>query len=462
MIRAIRGAALPAVLISFGLTFATLPLAPAHAASQVEFRAKKLNAEQLLKKQGQAVQFILKNFKALPKEQRGKSAPFLKALSNTAKQLKEVRKAAASKDSKAFAAKLPELAAAVAQVDATFKLSGIKDKKVKLGVKTLDKAWNAYLKRVKGGKAPNAKELATKNGRRIHDMQKRLDKMAANKNMTKRQKREIERLQGLLRKALAASKHGNQQWYATVLIADFEGYYAGYYYWYAAYDPQHYQFYRDSWDYFSTSTEYFYSESYSYYEEYSWASYEESVETSESYDFEYTSEEYQSFESEYESSEETLDTATEEEYSATDEDKAIEAADDYDSNEAVDDAADNPDQEADAASDLSDDQSDAADAADEDSSYLDDNSNEEASADNNADDSTANDGDQDDNAAADDAGDENANADDGSDDAGMDNNADGDESAADDSSGDDNSADDGGGDDNGGDDGGSDDGGDEQ
>ena len=75
MKRSIRAGALPAVLLSFGLVFAAMPTGSAVAASQIEFQAKKLNAGQLLKKQGQALSFILKNFKAIPKDKRGKSAP---------------------------------------------------------------------------------------------------------------------------------------------------------------------------------------------------------------------------------------------------------------------------------------------------------------------------------------------------------------------------------------------------
>jgi hypothetical protein len=448
MKRSIRVAALPAAMVSFALAFAILPAGPALAAAQVEFQAKKLNAEQMLEKQGQAVSYILKNIKALPNDKRGKSAPFLKALAATAKNIETVRSAAKAKDNKKLASSLPELASAIAQVNATHALSGIKDKKIDLGVKTLDKVWKDYLKQVKGGSAANAQQIATKNGRRISDMKQRLDKMASNKKMTKRQKTELQRLQKLLAKAQSANKSKDQQWYTVMLLADFDGYYTGYYYWYAAYEPQYYDFYKDSWEYFSTNSSYFYSESSSYYESYSWSSYEESVEVSESYDFEYTSEEYQSFESEYESTEETLDTAAEEEYSATDEDKAIEAADEYDSPENVEDAADDPDPEADAASEMND---DAADA-------VDDNSNDDAAAEDNSENQDVDNADTPDDAAADDNSDDNgqddnATADDASDDTSADDASDtADDSAADDSAGDDDSS----ADDSGGDDGGSD------
>ncbi|MBL0371416.1 hypothetical protein JJB09_05190 [Rhizobium sp. KVB221] len=441
MKRSNKGAAISAALISLGLAFAGITAAPAHAASEIEFQAKKLNADQLLKKQQQAISFILKNYKALPKDKRGKSAPFLKALSATAKNIKAVTAAAQAKDNKKFAAILPELAASVAQVNATFKLSGIKDHKVALGVKTLDKVWSEYLKRVKGGKAANSQEIATKNGRRINDMKRRLDTMAANKAITKNQKRELDQLRRQLDKASDANKRGNQQWYAVMLLADFDGYYAGYYYWYSAYDQNDSAFYRDSWEYFSTTSSYFYSETSSYYESYSWESYELSVETSESYDFEYTSEEYQSFESEYESTEETLETSVEEEYSATEEDQSIEQAEDYDSNETVDDAADNPDPEADAASDMQDEQADAAD----DNSYLDDSTDaQDMTTDDPSDDQSADSPDASDDASAtaDDDGQNDSVADDASDDASMDNDSSADESSADDSASDDSSADD--------------------
>lgn len=450
---------LPTLLISVGLSvgFSASLVSTAMADSKIEFQAKKLNAEQLLKKQGQAVAFIHKAFKALPKDHRGKSAPFLKSLAATAKNIKQLSAAAKAKDGKTFAATLPVLAQSIAQLNQTYRLAKLKDKKIAVGVETLNKAWRQYLKRVKGGKAKNDKELAKANGRRIKDMQRRLDKMAQNK-MNAREKRELERLRKLLDKAQANNRKADQQWYTSIILADFAGYYAGYYYYYTAYDPSYATFYRDSWEYFSTEVSYSYQESYSYYESYSWESYEQTVETSESYDFEQTSEEYNSFEAEYEQTEETVDTAVEEEYQATDEDKAIDTAEDYDSDEKVDDVGDNPDPEADAQSEVEDDSAAADDNSQDDQAYLNDDASDEAAA---PDDS----GDDDSAAPADDNNDDNAAApDDNNDDnaAAPDDNND-DQAAPDDNGGDDNQADDNGGDDNaaddnsGGDDGGGDD-----
>lgn len=442
---------IPALLISaaLGIGFSGLLPSPAMADSKIEFQAKKLNAAQLLEKQHQAVAFILKAYKEIPKEKRGKSAPFLKSLSATAKNIKLVSDAVKAKDNKKFAASLPMLAQSIAELDQTYRMAKLKNKKVAVGVKTLNKAWDAYLKRVKGSKAANDKELATANGRRIKDMQRRLDKMAQNKGIKDKEKREIERLRKLLDKAQANNRKANQQWYTSMILADFAGIYAGYYYYYTAYDPTYASFYQESWEYFSTEVSYSYTESSSYYESYSWESYEQTVETSESYDFEQTSEEYNSFESEYEQTDETVDSAVEEEYQATDEDKAIDAAEDYDSPEQVDDVGDNPDPEADAESTVEDDTAAADDNAtaddnsQDDDAYMNDEPDEAVADDNASDDNGADDNASDDNGADDSAAPDDNGADDS---AAPDDNSD-DSAAPDDSGGDDTPSDDGGGDD---------------
>jgi hypothetical protein len=439
-----RNAVLPALLVTLGLgmglsgTLAT----PLLAQEKVEFQAKKLNAAQLLKKQRQAVAYVLKAYKALPKEQRGKSAPFLKSLAETAKQIKAIDRAADAKDSKSLAVALPKLAEAIAQANLTYQLSGLKDKKIGGGLKTLNQAWEHYLKRIKGSNAKNAKDQAQKNGRRIKDMERRLDKMAQGQ-LTDKEKKELERLRKLLAKASNANKKADQQWYTTILIADFTGYYSGYYYWYTAYDTSSAAFWQSEWEYFETSSSYFYAEYSEYYESYSWTSYEESVEVSESYDFEYTAEEYASFESEYESTEESLDASAEEEYQATDEDDEIQAAESYDDpDETADDPADEPDQEADADSTLEDDAAAADNDTQNDDDYLDtaaDDSGDDdadASADDASDDSAASDdgNDADDNSSDDNASDDNG-MDDSSDDGAADDSGADDDGGADDSGG---------------------------
>lgn len=441
---------LAAVFFAAGVGITTtLPTRAFAANDKVEFQAKKLTAPQMLAKQQQAVAYILKSYKAIDKAKRGKSAPFLKALASTAKQIETVKKAAEAKDAKTFANALPVLAQSIATLNQTFKLSGLKDKKVSTGVKTLNKMWDLYIKRVMGGKAKDPGAMAKNNGRRIREMEQRLDKMAANK-MTAKQKKELDRLRKLLAKAKANNKRPSQQWYTAYIIADFAGYYAGYYYWYAAYDPTYVAFYQDSWEYFSHEVTYSYEESYSYYESYSFESYEStSVETSESYDFDYSAEEYTSFESEYEQTEDSIDQTAEEEYQATDEDDEIETADDYDDpNETVDDAGDDPDETADADSGL-DEEPAADDNPDNDDDFLDEASNDDGGDDAADDDGGADEAADDGNDGADDAA-----MDDGNDDGGADDGAD--DAGADDGGSDDGGADDGGGDDGGGDDGGSD------
>ena len=219
---------LPALLVSLslGIGFAGSLVTEASAQGKIEFQAKKLNAAQLLRKQRESIAFIFQAFKKIPKAQRGKSAPFLKALLTTSKAIKDVEKTVKTKNNKQFAVALPKLAQAIAQLNQTYKLSKLRDKKVGIGVTTLNKAWRQYLKRVQGSKAANNKDLARNNGRRIHDMRRRLDKMGQNKHMTNKQKRELERLRRLLDKAQANNRRANQQWYTSIILADFAGYYA--------------------------------------------------------------------------------------------------------------------------------------------------------------------------------------------------------------------------------------------
>lgn len=448
MKRTINRSLLFALLVttSLGATMLAPNSVLAAADNTIAYQAKKLTAPQMLAKQQQAVAFILKNFKAIDPKKRGKSAPFLKALASTAKSIEAVKTAAEAKDKKAFANALPVMAQSIATLNQTYKLSKLKNKKIATGVKTLNTVWDLYLKRVMGGKAAKPDEQAKANGRRINDMQKRLDKMAQNQKITAAQKKELERLRKLLEKAKANNRKPTQQWYTAYILADFAGYYAGYYYWYAAYDPTYAAYYQSSWEYFSHEVSYSYQESFSYYESYSFESYEQtSIETSESYDFSYSAEEYSAFDAEYEATDDSLDQATEEEYQATDLDDEIEAADDYDDpNETVDDAGDNPDDEADAASGLEDEQALADNNPDNDDDYLNDDAgdDDQASADDDGGDDSAD--------AADDSGDDSADA---ADDDGGDDSMDSDDGGGDDS------ADDGGGDDGGGDDGGGDDGG---
>jgi hypothetical protein len=89
------------------------------ADDKVEFQAKKLTAPQMLAKQQQAVTFILKSFKAIDKAKRGKSAPFLKALASTAKNIETVKAAAEAKDGKTFANTLPLLQQSIATLNQT-------------------------------------------------------------------------------------------------------------------------------------------------------------------------------------------------------------------------------------------------------------------------------------------------------------------------------------------------------
>ncbi len=75
----------------------------------------------------------------LAEKQARPSAPLLKALAVAAKQLQAVDKAARGKKTASLAKTLPKYASAVAQVQLSYSLAKIKDKKVKIGIQTLGK-----------------------------------------------------------------------------------------------------------------------------------------------------------------------------------------------------------------------------------------------------------------------------------------------------------------------------------
>src|SRR5262245_17534755 len=108
-------------------------------AETIEFQAKKLNADQLLQKQKEAVVFITEAVKKIEKPQLGRSAPFLKSLGEVSKSIKQVEATANAKDNKKFGQTLPILALSIAELNQTYTLSQLKDEKIKIGVDTLAK-----------------------------------------------------------------------------------------------------------------------------------------------------------------------------------------------------------------------------------------------------------------------------------------------------------------------------------
>ena len=281
------------------------------AAEAAQQKAVKLTASQLMTKMEQALVVISQRLKARPAKERSRSAPLVKALVDTSRALKAVKKAAASKNSKALAQALPKASASVARLDNAYRLSGIKAQDVSVGVKSLKSLWQDYLKRSAGSKAGASKKNAVSNSRRINAMRKQLANLAGKRSKDARARYELEEMQRRLDRAEAANRSLANQWLATILLAEVFGIYSGYYDYVVIYHPDDVIYYRDSYTYFSAEVYHSYSEYSVYYESYSWSTYDAPVVVYDDYTFGMNSREYSRFESTYVSTYERYETVTE-------------------------------------------------------------------------------------------------------------------------------------------------------
>ena len=245
----------------------------------------KLTAAQMLGRQQVAVTIIAKSYTTLPKEARGRSAPFLKGLIDVANAYREVAAASRARDNRKMGAALPKVATSLAKLNSAYQLSGIRDPKIAGSLKSLNGLWKTYLKVVNVGAPRSSQKQATASARKISHMRRELMGRSASQKGDRRAAAQRAHLLALLREADAASRQADQLWYASMLMAEIYGYYAGAYEYYSAYEPAYAVDYRESWQTISTETQYFYRESVTYYEEYTWTSYEQTVEVSESYEF---------------------------------------------------------------------------------------------------------------------------------------------------------------------------------
>lgn len=251
----------------------------------------KFTAAQMLDRQEIAVTVITKSYTALPKEARGRSTPFLKGLIDVANAYRDVTVASKARDNRKMGAALPKVATALAKLNSAYQLAGIRDPNIASSLKSLNALWKSYLKVVNVGAPRKPGNQATTSTRKISHMRRELMRRGASQQGDRRAAAQRAHLLALLNEADAASRQADQLWYASILMAEVFGYYAGAYEYYLAYEPAYAVDYRESWQTISTETTYFYSESVSYYEEYSWSSYEETVEVSESYEFGLTEQE---------------------------------------------------------------------------------------------------------------------------------------------------------------------------
>lgn len=291
----------------------------AQAAATMQNTAKKLTAAQMLDRQGVAVTVIAKRYTALPKDARGRSAPFLKGLIDLANAYRDVGTASKARDNKKMGAALPKVATSLAKLNSAYQLSGIHDPTIADSLKSLNGLWRSYLKVVNVGASQKSGKQSTASVRKINQMRHELMKRSASHKPDRRAASQRAHLLALLKEADAASRRADQLWYASMLMAEVYGYYAGSYEYYTAYEPTYAVEYRESWRMVSSETGYFYSESVSYYEEYSWSSYEETVEVSESYDFGMTEQELTTAETQIETTGVSVSAETESLYQASEE-----------------------------------------------------------------------------------------------------------------------------------------------
>ncbi|WP_370674088.1 hypothetical protein [Pleomorphomonas sp. PLEO] len=316
------------VLMLSAAVLAGGPLAGSCSAQAITAAQKapaKLTAAQILDRQGVAVTVISKSYTALPKESRGRSAPFLKGLIDVANAYRDVAVASKARDNRKMGAALPKVATALAKLDSAYQLSGIRDQHIADSLKSLNVLWKTYLKVVDVGASRKSGKQSATSARKISHMRHELMRRGESQKGDRRAAAQRAHLLALLKEADAASRQADQLWYASMLMAEVYGYYAGAYEYYAAYEPTYAADYRESWQSISSETEYFYSESVSYYEEYSWTSYEETVEVSDSYEFGLTEEEFTAAQTEVETSGVSVGAEAESLYQSSDERQTLDS-----------------------------------------------------------------------------------------------------------------------------------------
>lgn len=310
--------------IAAGAPITTLDAGTASAATQNA--PVKLTAAQMLNRQRLAVSVMSKTYAALPRQARGKSTPFLKGLIDLANAYKEVDAASKTRNSRKMGAALPKVATAIAKLNSAYQLSGIADPKLSASMRSLNTLWKDYLKVVKvtAPKKTSSKQMMV-SSRKIDKMRHELMKRNISHKGDRRAAAQRAHMLALLKQADEANRRADEAWYASILMAEILGYYAGSYEYYTVYEPRYAVDYRRSWNVISVETSYFYSESVTYYEEYHWTSYEQTVDVSESYDFGLSQTEVTTVETQIEQTNVTVDQEAVTLYEAADDRKALDA-----------------------------------------------------------------------------------------------------------------------------------------
>jgi hypothetical protein len=308
--------------IAVGAPIATFDAGAASAATQNA--PVKLTAAQMLNRQRLAVSVMSKTYAALPKQARGKSTPFLKGLIDLANAYKEVDAASKARNSRKMGAALPKVATAIAKLNSAYQLSGIANPQLSASMKSLNLLWKDYLKVVKvtAPKKTSSKQMMV-SSRKIDKMRHELMKRNISHKGDRRAAAQRAHMLALLKQADEANRRADEAWYASILMAEILGYYAGSYEYYTVYEPSYAVDYRQSWNVISVETSYFYSESVTYYEEYHWTSYEQTVDVSESYDFGLSQTEVTTVETQIEQTNVTVDQEAVTLYEAAEDRKAL-------------------------------------------------------------------------------------------------------------------------------------------
>ena len=254
---------------------ASTPVVGGSAALAALATSASLSGPQLLGKSQRALSVVAVSLKKMTRAERGRSAPFIKAVRAADRALKAVKDAVARKDNKALGKAISAASRAVGTLNSTYKRAKIKNRAVKEGMRAFNESWKLTQKRLGGGKP--TKDQRTANARRIGAMRRNLATRQESRRDRQDEYDELAYMIAVLDRALMLNRSDEYAWMALIAMDDFYGWYGGYYDYMVVYEPDYAQYYYDDYRYCS-GISYEWQASYdTYYESYNYTSYEETV-----------------------------------------------------------------------------------------------------------------------------------------------------------------------------------------
>ncbi|MFO1237929.1 MAG: hypothetical protein U1F24_13135 [Alphaproteobacteria bacterium] len=254
---------------------AATPVVGGSAALAALATSASLSGPQLLGKSQRALSVVAVSLKKMTRAERGRSAPFIKAVRAADRALKAVKDAVARKDNKALGKAISAASRAVGTLNSTYKRAKIKNRAVKEGMRAFNESWKLTQKRLGGGKP--TKDQRTANARRIGAMRRNLATRQESRRDRQDEYDELAYMIAVLDRALMLNRSDEYAWMALIAMDDFYGWYGGYYDYMVVYEPDYAQYYYDDYRYCS-GISYEWQASYdTYYESYNYTSYEETV-----------------------------------------------------------------------------------------------------------------------------------------------------------------------------------------